>query len=183
MPVLRKTEAPLTGLRLTGEKETDIRKYSRALAKGHTPLSLPQRAAGGFGFPLQLAGVRSTRLSQTNSRLPPPRLPASNRRMSPDNQSPASIRIQVANPGARLGGENSDIQWKPPQDERTQGTWRHRKASDRRGKDSPKFGGFKGKEFSPLDFLKPVSRAKISWKLEVSSLKSCRQKGNTSKPC
>lgn len=123
LPVLRKTETPQTRLRFTGAMETDIRKQIQWSAgkEGHTPLSLPQRAAitrarsqarGRFSFPGLSSSVPSTTLSQTNSRLPPPRLPASNRRTSSDNQSPAKTRNQATSPGARLGGENFGTQWK-----------------------------------------------------------------------
>ncbi|KAF6298902.1 hypothetical protein mRhiFer1_008941 [Rhinolophus ferrumequinum] len=114
LPGLRKTQATLTGLRFTREKETDTDEQKRSPGTEERSQASLFSSPGCYS-PGLVAGAgplyvfSPTALISPNSTFPDefppptPRLPAPNRRASSDNQSYAETRYQAPNPGARLG--------------------------------------------------------------------------------
>lgn len=117
LPGLRKTQATLTGLRFTREKETDTGEQKRSPGTEERSQASLSSSAGCYSpgsGPLYF--FSPTALISPNSTFPDefppptPRLPAPNPRASSDNQSYAETRNQAPNPGARLGDVNSGTQ-------------------------------------------------------------------------
>lgn len=174
LPVLRKTDAPLTGLRFTGERETDTCKQIQWSAgkEGHKPLSLAKAAAttrawsqgpGCFSFSLQSTSVPSATFS-------PRRIPASHP-STPGIQSPGELRQPIICQDQKSSNQSwckvrGRELWHPMEAYAIKNGPKIPGGTGRRtaveGKTRPNLSVFKGKEFFPeflrllTDFLTPV---------------------------